>query len=307
MARLALALAGWAAIGVAGAAATEYEPRLALAQPDAAVRTVALTLDACSGGTDRRVLDALVETGTKATIFVTGRWLKRNQSTLDELKRHPDLFEIENHGANHVPAVTDAATVFGIPGAQTIEGVRAEVEGGAAAVEKATGARPRWYRGATARYSRDALDLIAASGQKVAGFSLNADMGASLPADAVRRRIAAAKSGDVLIAHINQPTRSAGQGVADGIRALAASGVRFVRLDEVETRANDGAPLLAARREVKDKLHVQRDDDKRDQGREGGHPARSDELTHLGAARGEPDQRNDSEGKLKAQDDLAKH
>lgn len=229
------------------AAAADFEPRLTFAAPQGQ-RTVALTFDACAGGFDRRVMDALVQSNAKATIFVTERWLKKNAAALAEMKARPDLFEIENHGRNHVPAVTDAATMFGLKTAQTIEGVRDEIEGGAKAVEAATGARPLWYRGATARYSRDAMELTGKLGMKVAGYSLNADMGASLPAGSVAKRMAAARSGDVVIAHINQPARSAGQGVADGVRALAASGARFVRLDEVETKSDDGAAIAVAKR-----------------------------------------------------------
>jgi peptidoglycan/xylan/chitin deacetylase (PgdA/CDA1 family) len=292
--------------GVQSANAIEFEPRLKVAA-DGAVPTVALTFDACSGGFDRRIMEALVAANAKATIFVTERWLKKNPAAFAELRARPDLFEIENHGANHVPAVTDAAAVFGIRSAATIEGVAAEIDGGAAAIEAATGARPRWFRGATARYSGDALALIAERGMKVAGYSVNGDMGASLPAHVVKRRFETAQSGDVVIAHINQPGRAAGQGAADGVRALAKAGVRFVRLDEVETRGDDGRPLLAARHEVDHKLHVQRDDHRGGQRGEGGHPAGSHELTHLGAAGGDPDQRDHGEGQLQAQDHLTEN
>lgn len=244
--------AAFALLTVAGAAcdpaaAQDFEPRLTFAPPSAD-RTVALTFDACSGGFDRRVMDALVQSNAKATIFVTERWLKRNAAALAEIKARPDLFEIENHGQNHIPAVTDVPTMFGLKTAGTIEAVRAEIENGAKAVEAATGARPRWYRGATARYSRDALELSNSLGMAVAGYSLNADMGASLPAASVAKRMAAARSGDVVIAHINQPDRSAGRGVAEGVRALAASGVRFVRLDEARTKSDDGAPIVTAKK-----------------------------------------------------------
>lgn len=241
---LATAFGFMLCLAIGPATAAEFEPRLTIVAPETGRRAMALTFDACSGGFDRRILDALVQSNARATIFVTDRWLRKNAAAFAELKARPDLFEIENHGLNHVPAVTDAAAVFGIRSAATIEGVRAEIEGGAAAIEAATGARPVWYRGATARYTRDALDLIAARGMKVAGFSVNADMGASLPAHAVKRRFEASKSGAVLIAHINQPGRSAGQGAADGVRALARAGARFVRLDEVETRGEDGKPML---------------------------------------------------------------
>jgi hypothetical protein len=62
-------------------------------------------------------------------------------------------------------------------------------------------------------------------------------MGASLPAASVERRIRAAKNGDVIIAHINQPKRVSGAGVAAGLLALHAEGVRFVRLDDATIEA----------------------------------------------------------------------
>ncbi|MET0314605.1 MAG: polysaccharide deacetylase family protein, partial [Hansschlegelia sp.] len=81
MRRTALVLV-WAALAVSSSHATEFEPRLFVDKPPADVRTVALTFDACSGAVDRRVLDALLETGAKATIFVTGRWLRGNADAL---------------------------------------------------------------------------------------------------------------------------------------------------------------------------------------------------------------------------------
>lgn len=307
MNRAAAAVFAAAFLVPAAAHAIEFEPRLSIARPAQDARTVALTFDACSGGFDQRVMDALVESDARATIFVTERWLKRNPQALAALKARPDLFQIENHGAQHVPAVTDAGSVFGVKTALTLDGVRKEVEGGARAVEAATGRRPQWYRGATARYSPDALKEIVALGYRVAGFSLNADQGASLGAKETARRIEAAKSGDVVIAHINQPNRPAGAGVAAGVMALAAGGARFVRLDEVETRGDDGRPRLSAGHEVEHELYVQRDDHGRDQPGENRHPARGDEFAHLGPARGEPDQRDHGEGQLKAEHDLAEH
>ena len=40
------------------------------------------------------------------------------------------------------------------------------------------------------------------------------------------------KDGDVIIAHINQPTHSAGAGLVKGLLDLKAKGVTFVRLDD---------------------------------------------------------------------------
>lgn len=210
------------------ALAGDVEPRMTLPAGD---RAVALTFDACSGAVDSRILDELIADRIPATLFVTHRWLKRNAATVSLLQAHSDLFEIENHGENHVPAITDQPTVFGLPTAGSLTAVSQEVLGGAAAVTATFGRAPAWYRDASARYSRDAVELIGNLGYRIAGYSLNADVGASLPAAKVSKRIAAAKPGDVIIAHINHPERPAGAGVAEGIRTLLAKGVRFERLD----------------------------------------------------------------------------
>ena len=134
---------------------------------------------------------------------------------------------------SHVPAVIGLEKPYGLEPAGTPEAVIEEVAGGAEAVSAATGARPVWYRGATALYSADALDLIARLGFRVAGFSLNADFGATASEQVAAERVAGAKDGDVIIAHINQPTRAAGAGIARGLIALQGKGFRFVRLADV--------------------------------------------------------------------------
>lgn len=211
------------------------EPQLHIARGGANAPQVALTLDACMGKTDRRILDFLVKNRIPATLFVTARWLKQNAEAVAILKASPDLFEIENHGAMHVPAITNAATMYGIPTAGSLDKVRAEIEGGASAITATGAPKPVWYRDATARYSTDAVKLAESMGYKIAGYSLNGDMGASLMAGAAARKIASARDGDVIIAHINQPGRSAGEGVVKGIEALKAKGMKFVRLQDVET------------------------------------------------------------------------
>ncbi len=211
------------------------EPRLTIAKGGVSAPQVALTLDACMGKTDRRILDMLVKERIPATIFVTGRWLKQNAEAFGVLKANADLFAIEDHGAMHVPAVTNVAKVYGIKTAGSLEAVRDEIEGGTKAIMDAGAPKPKWYRDATARYSTDAVDLATSLGYGIGGYSLNGDQGASLLAPTVERRIAAARDGDVIISHINQPSRSAGEGVVKGVLALKARGMRFVLLRDVKT------------------------------------------------------------------------
>ena len=232
-----LVLAVCASVPASAAKLHLVEPHMHIAKGDGTPQ-VALTLDACMGGVDMRIVDQLIDDGVPATVFVTGRWLKGNAAALKLMLSHPDLFEIENHGLNHVPAVTDAERPYGIAPAGSAEAVAAEVDDGADMVARAIGHRPTWYRDATALYSPDAIPLIGKLGFHVAGFSLNADFGATASAKVAAARLESARDGDVIIAHVNQPTRDAGAGIAAGIAALKAKGYRFVRLMDVAESAD---------------------------------------------------------------------
>ncbi len=207
------------------------EPAISLVVPPDATRTVALTLDACGGATDMRIVEAIINLSVPATIFATGLWLRGNAPALALMRAHPGLFTLQNHGELHLPPVLGTRRVYGLPVAGTLDAVRREVARGGDLVAAARGSPPAWYRGAAGLYSPPAIGAIQALGFAIAGYSLNGDEGASLPAAAVARRIAAARSGDVIVSHINQPHRPSGEGVAQGIAALKQAGVAFVGLD----------------------------------------------------------------------------
>lgn len=210
-----------------------FEPHMHIQREAGSQSGIALTFDACSGGIDYRILDVLISERIPATMFVTSRWLRDNAEAFAIMLAHPDLFQIEDHGAEHIPPVIGSEPVYGITPAGTPERIAIEVTDGSAAIMAAGAPRPGWYRGATALYSPAAIPLIESLGYRVAGFSLNADYGASAAAPVAMKRIADAQDGDVVIAHINQPTRASGAGIAEGLVALKNSGARFVRLNDV--------------------------------------------------------------------------
>lgn len=229
---VALALLASVAAPVA-AAPVELHQRIALAGQDD--RRVALTLDACGGGYDAELIDFLIAQRIPATIFATRTWIERNPRGLAVLKAHADLFQIEDHGARHVPAVI-GGRVYGIGGVADLGALQREVLGGAAAIEQAVGVAPRWYRGATAEYDARALDEIQRLGFRVAGFSVNADAGATLPRQAVAQRLQRVQPGDVILAHMNKPASDTYEGLQPALLALQARGLVFVRLAAVELR-----------------------------------------------------------------------
>jgi peptidoglycan/xylan/chitin deacetylase (PgdA/CDA1 family) len=211
------------------------EPRIRLADTPADLHVVALTFDCCPGAFDARIATVLVSQRIPATIFVTGLWLRRNPEGLALLLAHPDLFALENHGAQHIPPVLGDRSIYGIRAAGDLPAIRREIDGGTRAIRTATGAAPRWYRAATGFYTPSVIPEIQSMGFAIAGYSLSADQGASLPAARVAARLAGVRSGDVIVAHLNQPLRPSGQGVVEGLRTLQRQGTTFVRLDQVAT------------------------------------------------------------------------
>lgn len=198
---------------------------------------VALTLDACTGKYDDDLLQFLIRNRLPATIFATKKWLDRNPYGASVIKAHLDLFDVEDHGENHIPAVIGVGRkVYGIPGEPDIIHLRREVTEGARAVEAVTGIAPRWYRGATAEYDSQAIAEITRLGYKIAGFSVNADAGATLKKASIEERLSRVKPGDVIIAHMNKPASDTAEGLSAGLLHLIRSGFIFVRLDQVELR-----------------------------------------------------------------------
>ena len=81
------------------------DPAMRLVVPAGAPRTVALTLDACGGATDMRIVEAIITCSVPVTIFATALWLRSNAPALAIMRAHPSLFTLQNHGALHLPPV----------------------------------------------------------------------------------------------------------------------------------------------------------------------------------------------------------
>lgn len=210
------------------------EPHHRLVVADAAAnRNVALTLDACGGGFDAELIALLVAQRIPATIFVTRKWLDRNPAGASELLAHDELFEMEDHGRAHVPATLGPRRrVYGLSGSPDVAHLQTEVALGAEAITRLSGRAPRYYRGATALYDSAAIKAIEAMGYTIAGFSVNADAGATLSGAGVAARLRSVQAGDIIIAHMNRPAGGTAKGFAVALPDLLARGLRFIKLSE---------------------------------------------------------------------------
>ncbi|MER6360500.1 polysaccharide deacetylase family protein [Kitasatospora sp. NPDC001527] len=203
--------------------------------PGAAAPAIALTFDACGGsggsGYDAALVDTLRAHGVPATLFLNARWIDANPAVFESLAADP-LFEIANHGTAHRPLSVTGRSAYGIAGTRDPGEAYDEIAGNLAKLTALLGRPPRFFRSGTAHYDDVATRIAADLGQQVAGFSTNADGGATLPAAQVQRELAGAAPGDIVIAHMNRPASGTARGVAAALPALLAAGRTFTRLSD---------------------------------------------------------------------------
>jgi peptidoglycan/xylan/chitin deacetylase (PgdA/CDA1 family) len=168
-------------------------------------KTLFLTLDACILGYDSMLIEYLVVNNIKATLFVTARWINNNREAMRRLCRHPNLFDIENHGTLHRPTSVQGCTCYGIHGTANMSELVAEVEIGVDIIERFTNRRPQFFRSGTAFADNVAVAAIGDMGYRFIGFSASADEGATLPHSTVKQRILSAQHGDIVLMHFNVP------------------------------------------------------------------------------------------------------
>ncbi|MCO5967437.1 polysaccharide deacetylase family protein [Actinoallomurus soli] len=198
-------------------------------------RVLALTFDACGGpggaGYDRRLIDFLRKREVPATLFLNSRWIDANRAVFRELAREP-LFEIANHGTRHRPLSVTGRSAYGIAGTRNAGEVYDEVAGNHAKLARSLGAPPRFFRPGTAYCDDVAVRIVTDLGERVVGFTVNGDGGATFSPEEVRRTVTAARAGSIVICHMNHPEHGTAQGIIAAVPRLLASGHRFVRLSD---------------------------------------------------------------------------
>ncbi|MFD0275093.1 polysaccharide deacetylase family protein [Kitasatospora sp. NPDC127111] len=199
-------------------------------------RATALTFDACGGsggsGYDAGLIDLLRAHDVPATLFLNARWIDANPAEFESLAGDP-LFEIGNHGTLHRPLSVTGRSAYGIAGTGDVGEAYDEVAGNLAKLTALLGRPPRFFRSGTAHYDDVATRIAADLGQQVAGFTVNADGGATFTSAQVRAELDATPPGAIVIAHLNHPAGGTAPGFAAALPSLLAAGRRFARLSDV--------------------------------------------------------------------------
>lgn len=199
-------------------------------QSDIESKTIYLTLDACGGKhgsiPDKKLIKFLIKNGIKTTLFINKRFLEKNSDYIKQIY-NTGYFSIQNHGSNHIPASVDGKTIYGIKGTDSLEELYSEIMLCDDFVKKTLGVKMNWFRSGTAYYDTEAIEFINKLGYKIAGFSITADEGATLNAKKVKEKTLQAKSGFIILAHMNHPESGTREGLIDAIKILIKRGYNF--------------------------------------------------------------------------------
>ncbi|WP_255771135.1 polysaccharide deacetylase family protein [Pseudarthrobacter sulfonivorans] len=201
-----------------------------------AARDIALTLDACGGpggtGCDQQLLGTLRKLNVPATLFLNERWIQANPALTAELARDP-LFELANHGFLHRPLSVNGKSAYGIAGTTDIGQVYDEVMGNQAILQDVTGHVPGFFRPGTAHCDDVAAAIARRLGVVPVSFSINGDGGATFAPATVAAEVGKARSGDIVIAHVNKPGSGTAAGLAQALPRLLGQGATFAKLGAV--------------------------------------------------------------------------
>jgi peptidoglycan/xylan/chitin deacetylase (PgdA/CDA1 family) len=189
---------------------------------------IALTFDACETRTpsffDREIVDYLLAEGIPFTVFVSGRFARRNVEQLKALAAQPTI-EIENHSLNHIQHMERLRK----------EEVIQEVIEAERLLATITGRNPLFFRFPAGNYDQKTLGLVEGLGYRVVHWSFaSGDPDKYLTPDRLTAWVLAkARPGDILIFHINGRGYSTGDALPAIVQQLRQRGYRFVRLDEL--------------------------------------------------------------------------
>lgn len=202
---------------------------------DTQAKVLALTFDACGGNKgdryDEKLISYLIKEKIPATLFLNARWIDANMATFRMLAANP-LFEIENHGYLHKPLSVSGKSAYKIKGTANIDEVVNEVYLNEQKIFKLTGRMPKYFRSGTAFYDNVAVDIVKDLGEVPVDFNIIGDAGATFSVKQIQQVCLPAKSGSIIIFHMNQPKGSTAEGIMKIIPLLRNKGFTFVHLED---------------------------------------------------------------------------
>jgi peptidoglycan/xylan/chitin deacetylase (PgdA/CDA1 family) len=180
---------------------------------------------------NQSIIDTLHQNNVKATLFLTGLWVKTYPKEANSLAHDP-LFEIGNHSFDH-PAFTP--NCYRLPFIDNSKD-QDEVESAQKIIEQTTGVTPKYFRFPGGCFDNVDLLAVAKLGLKivhwdvVSGDAFNKD-----PNTIVSRVLSRVQNGSIVVFHMQGGTYSpkTNEALVKIIPALKKQGYQFVTVSEL--------------------------------------------------------------------------
>lgn len=217
------------------------------------VKEVALTFDAdmtpgmkemlASGEVqsfyDRRLIDLLDQTHTKATVFATGMWMELYPDVTKELAANP-LFELSNHSYSHPSFSGDCYGLAQVSATQYPQ----EIEKTQQLLREATGVTNNYFRFPGGCYSQDNLALIKQLGLIVVHWDVVSEDGFNNNVQSIEENVLDhVQNGSIIVMHFNGPPNepSTAEALQVILPVLRDRGYHFVKVSELLAPQEAGA------------------------------------------------------------------
>lgn len=197
-------------------------------------KMVALTFDACPTGKeddyDEQVIEVLMKENVPATLFMSGRWVEKNEIMARSLAGQPQ-FEIANHAFRH-PHMLE----------KDDERILQELQRTQSIIRKVTGKKPLYFRPPFGEVDERLAKLAAQAGLVTIQYDIaSGDPDAGLSAKRIARAIVAeAKGGSIVVFHMNRNGPHTAEALPGIIRGLRERGFELVTVGEMLRRSGKG-------------------------------------------------------------------
>ncbi len=191
-----------------------------VALPESAQRVVFLTFNAYTKDYPA-LFELLQQHNIKATLFLTGNWVRRNTEQARKIGTLPSLFEIGNHGNRNTPLSVNGAVAYDThTGTGSLAEAFAEITNGADAIKNATGRNPRYVRPFLNYADNVVIDALRDASIKTVGATTIADGGGIFGAEKIKDQILNAPNGAILLLNVNPDYPNILRGLQAAIEAI---------------------------------------------------------------------------------------
>ena len=190
-------------------------------------KQVALTFDACPTGRpeeyDERVIEVLVREKVPATLFLSGRWVEKNEGTARSQAAQPQ-FEIANHAFRHPHMLEkdDGRILRELKRTQDI-------------IRKVTGKLPKYFRPPFGEVDERLARLAAQAGLVTVQYDIaSGDPDPGLSAKRISRDVVEnARGGSIVVFHMNRNGVRTAEALPEVIKGLRDRGFELVTVGEM--------------------------------------------------------------------------